>query len=113
MCNVLGASNETDALQNNLMKKNRPSCILFLISYVVELCHKVLQKPFPEPDRRYGIELGRETNKFYPANLPLTILVNYSIHVWAGILVNKTLVDAKERIIDNGEEKSLKVALAC
>ena len=110
--NIFRASYESDALQNNSLKNDRPLCVTFPISYAVDLSREVQDKTFLNPDIRYLIALHRQTNKFLPYHLPLTILFDPSIQVCSGVLVHLILIDTKECINGSCEENTLKVDLA-
>ena len=99
-------------MQNQRLKNDRPLSVPFLTLYAVNLRIERQEENFNNPAIQYIIDLGGETNSFFPLHLSLTILVNSSIQVCARILVHPILIDAEERIIGGRKAKSWEVAVA-
>ena len=62
--NIFGASNESEAFQDNRLKKNNPISVPLLISYNVELCYEGCDRKITGPAIRCIVEMGWQTDKF-------------------------------------------------
>ena len=81
------------------LKNNHPIGVPFMSSYAVNIHCEDWGNVFTNLTRRYVISLGWKTEKFSSPILPLTILVDYTIHMIYSILVHSILLDTKEQVV--------------
>ena len=62
--NIVGASNESDAFQDNRLKNDNPISVPFPISYYVKIRYEGCDKKIVDPARWCIVAMGWQTDKF-------------------------------------------------
>ena len=93
-----GASKESDALQDDRLKKYHPIDVPLPRSHAFKIHCGDCDKLSPDSTRQCIVSLVWQTDLFPPPSFPLTVLFDYPIQMVCRILVHPIMLDPIEHV---------------